>query len=135
MRKSIPLVAIAVVLLASSLALPAERDADRGNGDGVRFRAAAAAAPAAPTLHRLLRGRLQWTLQLTRALRMLEEAPEPQPIYGIRTIIDDPDPAGVDKGGSLPPPPEEDEPEEGTPVPEQQDDSLNDGSTRLQEFG
>ena len=135
MRKSTPLcaIAIAVALLASSLALPADRAADRGHGDAARLRAATS-APVGMTIHRLLKSRLLWTLQMSRALRLLEQEPEPQPVYGTQTIIDDPDPAGLDKEGTTPPPPGDGE-EDNRDSREEQEDAANEFTTPMTEFG
>jgi len=136
MRRSIALcgIAVAIALLASSLALPAERAADRTSGQATELRVATA-APVATSIHRLLRGRLQWTLRLTRALRLVEQAPEPQPTYGTQTIIDDPDPAGMTKdGGATKPPPDNDGDEESSDR-EEQEDAVNEGMTPLRDFG
>jgi hypothetical protein len=99
--------AIAVALAASTLALPAERSVDRGSDAALELRAARHAGSF--TIQGLLHGRLDWTLRMTRALRRLEQAPEPQPSSGTRTIIDEPDPAGLTKDSAPPPPPEGDD--------------------------
>jgi hypothetical protein len=46
------------------------------------------------TIHRLLRSRLEWTLRVTRALRLLEQPSPPTSLPGMLTIIDEPDPTG-----------------------------------------
>ncbi len=49
------------------------------------------------TVQQLLRGRVVWTIRLAETLRQLEAAPVIPPSFGTRTIVDEPDPAGLRK--------------------------------------
>ena len=101
MRKKTVLygIAIALALVASTLALPAPRSSDAGPADAA-LRAPLAQTPGPITVHRLLRDHLDWTLRLVRTLGLLQPTPAPDVSYGTNTIIDEPDPAGRSKDGN-----------------------------------
>jgi hypothetical protein len=95
MRKKAALygAAIALALVASTLALPASNSASGGDGDAAQVEATQQ-VQGSITVHQLFRSRLDWTLRLTRALRLIDQPPAPPSSYGTLTIIDEPDPAG-----------------------------------------
>jgi hypothetical protein len=94
MRKKSALygIAVALVLVASTVALPAPRSANDAQSD-VELVRPTAQTTGPITFHRLLRERLDWTLRLSRTLRLLQPTVMPES-YGTNTIIDEPDPAG-----------------------------------------
>jgi hypothetical protein len=94
--------AIALVLVASTLALPASRTASAGGADAAQVEATPQ-TQGSITVHQLLRSRLDWSLRLTRALRLIDQPPAPPSSYGTLTIIDEPDPAGREDDGEDPP--------------------------------
>ena len=108
MRKKLAWYGIVVILVAfaaSTLASAQTRSAGVASSE----RTARATAPSSQgtlTLQRLLQSRLEWTRQLARALRFLEQPPA-TPGVGTHTIIDEPDPTG--SKGELPPDPEEED--------------------------
>ena len=101
-------VAVMLVLLASVASFAAPRSDDDGRGTAAEIRLAGQARVSFQ-IHNLLRGRFDWTVRMTKAIRALEDAgeTEPEPDYGTRTIIDEPDPTGV-SGHNDPPPPDND---------------------------
>jgi hypothetical protein len=102
--------AIALVLVASTLALPASKTASAGRVDAAQVEATPQ-AQGSITVHQLLRSRLNWSLRLTRALRLIDQPPAPPSSYGTLTIIDEPDPAGREEdptSGERPTPVERD---------------------------
>jgi hypothetical protein len=122
---------IAVVLLASTPSLPAERPVD-DERDTMNLRVARH-VNGSFTIHSLLRGRLATLLQLAGALEALDRHPEPQLINGTRTIIDEPDPAGLNRETD---PPATDEGDESAEDPgQEQEDAANESSQPLREFG
>lgn len=98
MRRTIALygAAIAFALAASTLALPASDAASAGQADVARVEATPQ-VQGSITVHQLLRSRLDWTLRLTRAFRLIDQPPAPPTSYGAMTIIDEPDPAGKEE--------------------------------------
>lgn len=84
---------IALALMAGTLALPASDSAGVDRVDAAQV-AATPHVQGSITVHQLLRNRLDWTLRLTRALRLVNQPPAAPSSYGTLTIIDEPDPAG-----------------------------------------
>lgn len=101
--------AIALALVASTLALPASISASSGDGDVAQVEATPQ-VQGSITVHQLFRSRLDWTLRLTRALRLIDQPPAQPSSYGTLTIIDEPDPAGREED---PDPPADERP---TPI-------------------
>jgi hypothetical protein len=97
-----------LVLLASVASFAAPRSDDNGRGTAAEVRLARQ-AQVSFQIHNLLRGRFDWTVRMTKAIRALEDAGEiePEPDSGTRTIIDEPDPTGVSNQND-PPPPDDD---------------------------
>jgi hypothetical protein len=96
MRKNTALFGVAIIfaLFASSLVLPAPRHAAGDADRTVQLGPSAHQAGGSISIPRLLRRHLAWTLQLTRALRLLEPLSAPTSLPGPATIIDEPDPTG-----------------------------------------
>jgi hypothetical protein len=92
------------VLLPSVASFAAPRSDEDGRGSAAELRQARDSRVSLQ-IHNLLRGRFDWTVRMSKAIRALElaGATELEPDNGTRTIIDEPDPTGVsDPGDSEP---------------------------------
>ena len=115
MRKKLAWYGIVVVLVAfvaSTLASAQTRSAVVADGER-SAKAADSSSQGTLTILRLLQSRLGWTRQLAIALRTLD-LPQVPPSGGALTIIDEPDPAGLD--GDVPLPPRDDQEDQEPPI-------------------
>jgi len=125
-RMAFHVVVIVLALLVGTLALPATSSAKSSDETTV-----ARQSRGPITVQRLLNGRIDWALNLARALRVLDPNPASQPGgFDIESITDEPDPVGISRDRTPDPLPGED------PEPEERDDGEdNDGQDQIKALG
>ena len=119
-------VAIALALLAGTLALPATPAASTNDDTTVTRQVSGPI-----TVQRLLGGRIEWAVKMARALRSLDPGPASRAGgFAIESITDEPDPVGISRDPSPDPLPGE------VPEPEERDEeSESDGQAQIKELG